>query len=64
MTERIKIEITEAEWLNAGEETRKRVLALMDEQGYDKGMLGDLEEQNRTYSAEEIFQQFYKEDED
>lgn len=64
MTHKIKIEVTESEWQQAGDAVRQRILALMTEQGYDLGMLGALEEQNRTYSQEEIFNQFYEEGED
>lgn len=64
MTHKISIEVTESEWLNAGQDVRKRILELMTEQGYAHGMLGLLEEQNRTYSQEEIFNQFYKEEEE
>lgn len=61
MSNVLKIEVTEAEWEAADDQVKRRIVELMQEYGYAPGMLGDF---LTADPAQDVFQQFYGDEED
>jgi hypothetical protein len=63
MIDKVKIRIEEDEWAEAPIEVRNRILELMKEYGYDTKMLEVLERDIKEPTIEDIYKQFYGDEE-
>ena len=62
MIPKVKIQIEEEEWAQLPQKSRERILELMNEYGYDTNLLQALEDDIKGPTPEEIFKQFYGEE--
>ena len=62
MINKVKIQITEEEWTAMPQEKREKILMLMNKYGYDTKALHALEEEVREQTIEDIYKQFYKDE--
>lgn len=63
MMDKVKIQITEEEWAETAQDTREKILALMKQCGYDTKALEVLEEEVREQTIEDVYSQFYGDEE-
>lgn len=63
MMDKVKFRIEENEWAELDRQKRKRILTLMNEYGYDTTMLEVLERECIEPTIEEIYRQFYGDEE-
>jgi len=63
MNDSVKIQITDREWLELDKDKRDKILVLMEKYGYDTEGLRGLEEENKEFGIEDIFKQFYGDEE-
>jgi predicted Fe-Mo cluster-binding NifX family protein len=61
---KVRISIEEEEWEELDPAKRQRILELMDEYGYDTVALKALEKQIGEQTIEDIYRQFYGEEEE
>jgi hypothetical protein len=63
MNSKVKIEITEDEWVETPQAVRNRIMELMKEYGYDTAMLEVLERETKEPTLGDIYRQFYGDEE-
>ncbi|MDK2600633.1 hypothetical protein QO179_24375 [Bacillus stercoris] len=63
MTNKVKIEITEEEWIELSPEKRNKIVQLMKKYGYDSRALEALEKEYAEDDIQDIFNQFYGDEE-
>lgn len=63
MTNKVKIEITEEEWIELSPEKRNKIVQLMKKYGFDSRVLETLEKEYAEDDIQDIFNQFYGDEE-
>lgn len=64
MNPKVKIQITQEEWAETPQITRNRIMKLMKEYGYDVTSLDVLERDIKEPEINDIYKQFYGDEEE
>ena len=63
MMNKVKIQITEQEWIDAEPKVRNRIVELMSKRGYDTNILEALQKEVNGPTENDVYRQFYGDDE-